>query len=233
MKPWPAAILFDFDGVIVDSEPLHLRGFQQVLAGEGIALSEEQYFADLIGFDDRGAFAQVFRLHGRRLEPAAAHRLEAAKADAVQGMIDRGDFAPLPGVDALIRGLAAHYPLAICSGALRAEIERMLDGIGLRAFFPVIVAAEDVDVGKPDPSGYLLAARQLSAHAGAPLSPADCLVVEDAPTVIRSVRAAGFRAVGVATSYPLSALSEANYALPNLTPDVVRAAIPQLLGVGT
>ena len=228
MSTWPAAILFDFDGVIVNSEPLHLRGFQQVLAGEGIALSDDEYFAQLIGFDDRGAFAHIFGLHGRPLDAATAHRLESTKAATLQRMIDGGEFTALPGVDELVRGLARHYPLAICSGALRAEIERMLDGIGLRSFFPVIVAAEDVTVGKPDPSGYLLTARLLGQRAGRTLSPADCLVIEDAPTVIRRVRDAGFSALGVATSYPIHALSVANYAVGQLTPAEVRAQIPQL-----
>ncbi len=228
MSTWPAAVLFDFDGVIVNSEPLHLRGFQRCWPARASTLSDEQYFAELIGFDDRSALAHIYRLHGRPLDAATARRLEADKAAAIQSMIDRGDFAALPGVDDLVRGLAPHYPLAICSGALRPEIERMLDGIGLRPFFPVIVAAEDVAVGKPDPSGYLLTARLLAEHAGVPLTPADCLVVEDAPTVIRSVRSAGFRAIGVATSYPIGALSDADYAVARLTPAEVRRHLPQL-----
>ena len=229
MTPWPTAVLFDFDGVIVDSEPLHFRGFQQVLAGQGIRLGEDEYYAQLIGFDDRGAFAHLYTLHGRSLDAATARRLESAKAAAVQAMIDGGDFTALPGVDALVRGLAAAgYPMAICSGALRPEIERMLDGIGLRAFFPVIVAAEDVPVGKPDPSGYLLAAHRLAAHAGVTLVPADCLVIEDAPVVIRNVRRVGFRALGVATSHSMEALAGADFAVRQLTPAEVVAQIPQL-----
>ena len=229
MSTWPAAVLFDFDGVIVNSEPLHLRGFQEILAGENITLSEADYYAQLIGFDDRGAFEHVYALLGRKLDQATARRLERDKAAAVQRMIDAGEFTALPGVDDLVRGLAAAgYPLAICSGGLRPEIERMLDGIGLRPFFPVIVAAEDVTVGKPDPSGYLLCARLLADHADVPLTPADCLVVEDAPTVIRSVRAVGFRAIGVATSYPLDALTDAHYAVRDLTPAEVRQHIPTL-----
>ncbi len=224
----PAAILFDFDGVVVDSEPLHLRGFQAVLAGEGITLTDDQYYAELIGFDDRGAFEHIFELHGRTLDPATARRLGATKAAAIQSMIDRGDFTALPGVDDLVRGLAKHYPLAICSGALRAEIEPMLDGIGLRSYFPVIVSAEDVAVGKPDPAGYLLTTRRLGDHAGVDLRPGDCLVIEDAPTVIRRARAAGFRTLGVATSHPIADLSGADHAVRRLTPAEVRAVLPEL-----
>ncbi len=229
MSSWPKALLFDFDGVIVNSEPLHFRGFQEVLAGEGIALAEDEYYAQLIGFDDRGAFAHTFRLHGRALDAATARRLETAKAAAVQAMIDGGDFTALAGVDTFVRCMAAAgYPMAICSGALRSEIERMLDGIGLRSFFPIIVAAEDVTVSKPDPTCYLLTVQRLAAHAGVPLTPADCLVIEDAPTVIHNVQAVGFRALGVATSYPIAALSGADFAVSQLTVAEVASQIPQL-----
>jgi beta-phosphoglucomutase len=229
MTSWPAAVLFDFDGVIVNSEPLHCTGFQQVLAGVGIDLTEDAYYRELIGFDDRNAFAHIFRVLGRPLDEPTARRLVRDKAAAAQRMIDGGDFTALPGVDALVRALAAaHVPRAICSGALRPEIERMLDGIGLREFFPVIVAAEDVTVGKPDPSGYLLTIARLGRHAGVELAPADCLVIEDAPTVIQSVRAAGFRTMGVASSYPLEALSHADYAVARLTPDEVGRHVPEL-----
>jgi len=228
MSTWPAGVLFDFDGVIVDSEPLHLRGFQQVLAGEGIELSGEDYYRNLIGFDDRGAFAHVFHLHGRPLDPTTARRLEGAKAAAVQGMITRGDFSALPGVDELVRGLARHYPLAICSGALREEIELMLEGISLRDCFQVITAAEDVTQAKPHPEGYLKTARLLREQSGLKFGPEDCLVIEDAPTVISAVKAEGFQTLGVATTYPMSALTDADFIVARLTPAEVLKQIPRL-----
>ena len=228
-SPWPAALLFDFDGVIVNSEPLHCRGFQQVLATVGITLSDDEYYRELIGFDDRGAFAHLYAVHNRSLDAATARRLEADKAAAVQAMIDGGTVEPLPGVDELVRTAAeSGYPMAICSAALRPEIERMLDGIGLRPFFPVITSAEDVAVSKPDPSCYLLTVQRLAEHAGVPLTPADCLVIEDAPTVIRNVQQVGFKALGVATSHPIEALAGADYAVRQLTPIEVRAQVPQL-----
>ena len=104
----------------------------------------------------------------------------------------------------------------------------MLEGINLRDCFPVIVAAEDVTIGKPDPQGYLLTTQLLADKAKTPLTPADCLIVEDAPTVIRSVRAVGFRVLAVATSYPLEKLGDAHYAVPSLALDVVKNAVPEL-----
>jgi len=110
----------------------------------------------------------------------------------------------------------------------REEIEAMLEGISLRDCFPVIVAAEDVTIGKPDPQGYLMAIKQLGDRIHRPLKPADCLVIEDAPTVIRSVREVGFPTLGVATSYPLEKLSDANWAVKTLEPGEVKRTVPQL-----
>jgi beta-phosphoglucomutase len=228
MSSWPAAVLFDFDGVIVNSEPLHLRAFQQVLDDERISLTEEQYYSELIGFDDRGAFRRVFELHGRALDPKTFLRLMTRKSEAMRQLIDRRAYAPLPGVEQFIRGLWRDRPLGICSGALREEIELMLEGVALRDCFTVIVSAEDVTRGKPDPQGYLLTAQLLSEKMKRPLKPSDCLVVEDAPTVIRSVRTAGFKVLGVATTYFIDRLADADYATRTLQPSDVLEAVPQL-----
>jgi beta-phosphoglucomutase len=230
MTAWPRAILFDFDGVIVHSEPLHCRGFQRIFAGEGITLTDDEYYRELIGFDDLNAFRHYYAVLGRPLDAATLRRLATEKAAAVDRMIRSGEFTALAGVDQLVRRLAGKVAMAICSGALRSEIEKMLTGIGLREYFPVIVAAEDVTIGKPNPMGYLKTVDLLAARSLPGLAPADCLVIEDAPTVIRSVSAAGFKTMGVATSYGLADLSHAHYAVPDLTPPVVAAAVPSLAG---
>jgi beta-phosphoglucomutase len=228
MSHWPAAVLFDFDGVIVNSEPLHFWAFHEVLRGEQIELSEEEYYRELIGFDDKGAFKHIFAKRGKELDPKTFLRVMTQKSEKMMDLIQARRYHALPGVEEFIRALWWHYPLAICSGALREEIEAMLEGISLRDCFKVIVAAEDVTVGKPDPSGYLMCARQLSEKVKKELQPADCLIVEDAPTVIRSVRGVGFPVIGVATSYPPEKLSEANYVVRDLKLQTVAAAIPEL-----
>jgi len=228
MSSWPLAVFFDFDGVIVNSEPLHFEAFRDVLAREHIDLGEQEYYDELIGFDDRGAFKHIFAKHKRELDPKSSLRVLTRKKEAMQAMIEKRQYAALPGVEELVRGLWRHYPLAICSGALRDEIELMLEGINLRDCFPVIVAAEDVSVGKPSPEGYLLTTRLVAEHNGSHLAPKDCLVIEDAPTVIRSVKAEGFQTLGVATSYPLSALTDAHYSVARLLPAEVLKQIPQL-----
>jgi HAD superfamily hydrolase (TIGR01509 family) len=228
MPDVPQAVLFDFDGVIVNSEPLHFLSFHEVLRGEKIELTEEEYYRELIGFDDRGAFKHVFQAHGRELDPKTFLRVMTQKSEKMMDLIRARKYHTLPGVDEFVRGLWWHYPLAICSGALREEIEAMLEGVALRECFKVIVAAEDVTVGKPDPQGYLMCMEQLGRKVKKTFGPERCLIVEDAPTVIRSVKAVGFRTLAVATSYPVEKLREATYVVKDLKVPTVKAAIPEL-----
>jgi beta-phosphoglucomutase len=221
-------VLFDFDGVIVNSEPLHFWAFNEILRDEGIELAEAEYYRELIGFDDRGAFKHIFAKHGKELDPKTFLRVMTLKSERMMELIQARKYHALPGVEEFIRALWWRYPLAICSGALREEIEAMLEGISLRDCFKVIVAAEDVTIGKPDPSGYLLCAQRLAAKVKRELRPADCLIVEDAPTVIKSVRGVGFPVLAVATSYPAEKLSDANYVVKDLKPATVTAAIAEL-----
>lgn len=225
---WPRAILFDFDGVIVNSEPLHFQAFQQVLREEKIDITEREYYSELIGFDDKGAFRHVFKSHKRELDPKTFLRVMARKSEAMTEAIQARKYTALPGVERFVRGLWRNYPLAICSGALREEIEAMLEGIQLRDCFKVIVAAEDVTVGKPDPQGYLLTTRLLGEKAKVSLTAADCLIIEDAPTVIQSVKKAGFKTLAVATSYPAEQLATANHVVNSLEPAVVVKVLPEL-----
>jgi len=228
MPNWPAAIVFDFDGVIVNSEPLHFLAFSEVLRAEKINLTEEEYYGELIGFDDRGAFRHVFEKRSLPLEPKTLLRVMAVKGRAMRRLIESHKVKPIAGAQELIRALWRNYPLGICSGALRDEIEILLEGVSLRDCFKVIVAAEDVTVGKPDPSGYLLATKLLGESVHKHFHPKDVLVVEDAPTVISAVRAAGFSTLGVAGSYPVGKLTDANYVVSSLAPDEVKKKIPQL-----
>jgi HAD superfamily hydrolase (TIGR01509 family) len=170
----------------------------------------------------------MFAKHNRELDQKTMLRVLTRKSEASREMIENRQYAALPGVEELVRGLWRHYPLAICSGALREEIEPMLEGINLRDCFPVIVSAEDVKKGKPSPEGYLLTVELISKQSGRQLTPKDCLIIEDAPTVIRSVKAEGFQTMGVATSYPIKALSDANYVVTRLTPSEVLKQIPTL-----
>jgi beta-phosphoglucomutase len=234
MPHWPRAVLFDFDGVIVNSEPLHFRAFQEVLKREHIELSESEYYEELIGYDDKNAIRHVFAKHNIPLAPGTFLRVMTKKTEGMMELIRDTPPHALSGVEEFVRGLWRNYPLAVCSGAVREEIEAMLEGVSLRDCFGTIVAAEDVTKGKPDPEGYLLTTRLVSEKMklDKPLKPSDCLIVEDAPAVIRTVKKEGFPVLAVATSYPPSSLGEADWVVESLRPDEVRAKIPQLkLGV--
>ena len=229
MSDWPGAVLFDFDGVLVNSEPLHFQAFREVLAAEKIDLDEEEYYRELIGFDDKGAFRHVYDKRKLELSPKLFLALMTRKSRVMMDLIYRKQFSALPGVEEFVRTLWRRCPLAICSGALREEIEAMLEGISLRDCFGVITAAEDVAVGKPDPAGYLLTVKLVAEKFNKKLEPKDCLIVEDAPTVIKSVRAVGFPVLAVATSYPLEKLADANWKVKTLDPAEVRRAVPRLI----
>lgn len=233
---WPRAVLFDFDGVIVNSEPLHFFAMQEALASEKIELTEDEYYRELIGFDDRGAFRNVYQRRGMTLEPKTLLALLTGKSERMMDLIRRRHFHALPGVEEFVRALWRHVPLAICTGGLREEVEAMLEGVALRDCFQFIVAAEDVTAGKPDPQGYLLCVQQINhrwaerAHGPPqmPLRPVECLVIEDAPTVIRAVKTVGFSTLAVASSYPLMKLAEADYAVKALKIDEVLEQVPTL-----
>lgn len=197
----PKALLFDFDGVIVDSEPLHCQSYLETAAAFNLPLTKEQYYNELIGFDDRGAIAHIYRMFERKLDTQIMASFIEKKSSLSLSLIRAGKYRPLIGVDEFVRSLAERCAMGICSGALRSEIEGMLDGIGLRQFFGVVTAAEDVAIGKPDPSGYILTAKRLGEMIGRELRLGECLVIEDAPTVALRARDAGFAVLGVTTTY--------------------------------
>ena len=225
--------MFDFDGVLVNSEPLHFLAFHEVLHAEKIELSEREYYNEMIGFDDKGAFRHIFAARGRELDPPTFLRVLTRKSEAMMGLIHRRKLEALPGVEQFVRSLWRHCPLGICSGALREEIEVMLQGVALRDCFSVIVSAEDVEVGKPDPRGYVLTAKQLAEKSKRGLKPADCLIVEDAPSVIKNVKSLGYPTLAVASSYSIEKLEEsgADWSVATLAPDEIRKKVPALKGI--
>ena len=207
------AVVFDFDGVIVDSEPLHFQALRESLLPEGIAISRDEYYARYLAFDDRGAIRRVLEDHGIAADVEQMERIATRKVGCFAKVLEQVTF--FPGVRELVRSLAAEMPLGIASGARHAEIDEILTAGGLREPFSVIVGADDVPRTKPDPAPYLTAARQLGAFAPG-LIPADCLAFEDSVPGIASAVAAGMRVVGVAHSYPPGALQTAHHVVESL-----------------
>lgn len=201
------AAIFDFDGVIVDSEPLHFRLFQRLLAEQGVALTRQDYDAVYLGMDDRECFAEALSRHGNA---AALPKVPDLIERKSRLLLEEIAAAPpmLPGAAEFVRALAKSIPLAICSGALRREIEAMLGYAGILSCFVGIVSAEDVSRGKPNPEGFTKALALLNrAQQGTPpLVAASCLVIEDSLAGIEGAKAAGMRCLAVANSYPTDAL---------------------------
>jgi beta-phosphoglucomutase len=211
------ALIFDFNGIIVDDEPIHFELFKRVLAEEGIELTEADYYARYLGFDDRGAFAAAYREHGRSLDEQLLARLIDRKAVYYQNEI-RNKARIFPGVEKLVAALAPAFPLAVASGALRHEIDTILFTAGLLDQFAVIISAEDVDHGKPEPEIFLKALARLNARVenGHPIDAADCLVIEDSKEGIRGARRAGMKCLAVSNSHPAELLQEANVVVRSL-----------------
>jgi beta-phosphoglucomutase len=203
------ALIFDFDGVIVDSEPIHLLCFGKVLRPAGVELKREDYYSKYLGYDDHDCFAAALRDHGLRAEEEQIARMIEAKSRLVQETYSAGVPA-LPGSAELVRLAAgAKVPLAICSGALRDEIEQAARAIGVWGLFATVVAARDVTRGKPDPEGYRLALERLCAATGRGLRAEACVVVEDSAAGIDAARGAGMKVLAVTNSYPPEILTRA------------------------
>ncbi len=250
------AVIFDFDGVITDSEILHFRAFNAVLAPYSFQLTKPEYYRTYLGMSDADCFRAL--IAEGRLRASPADRVEGVGLpNAKQGVGDpvppseRGQACPEPGErdardTALVKSLgqqktrlfeklaktegkiiegvreflgmlsAAQVPIAICSGALRAEIELILEEGSLRKYFDVIVSAEEVERGKPDPEGFLLALEKLNDLWPEPITAERCIVIEDSHWGLKAAKAAGMRSIAVTNSYDAAQLRQADRVVARL-----------------
>jgi HAD superfamily hydrolase (TIGR01509 family) len=212
------AVIFDCDGVLVDTEPIHYKAFQRLLAPLGLDYSYDVYVERYIGYDDREAFLEAFREAGRSIDADELSKLIQAKSEALEQIVAKG-ISTFPGLVSLVRELLSHRaPLAVASGSLRHEIRLYLRYLGFEDAFPVIVAADDVRQSKPDPETYILALERLKQTPGlVDLNPQCCAAIEDTPAGVESARGAGLFVVGVTHSVPASELSKADIVVDSLT----------------
>jgi beta-phosphoglucomutase len=201
------AIVFDFDGVIADSERLHLRAYQDVLTPRGLPLSERDYYDRYLGYDDVGVVRTLSQDRGVTLDEGEMATLIARKGERYDELAAAGEML-YPGAADFIRAAAAVVPIAIASGALTHEIEEILDRAGLRQLFPVIVGADQTARSKPHPEPYLTAFARLRAHAGRPLEPWRSVAIEDSKWGLVSARGADLRLVAVTNTYSAAELRE-------------------------
>lgn len=208
------AILFDFNGVLVDDEPIHLEMFQRVLGEEGVSLTAGDYYARYLGLDDRSCFAAVLTAAGEQPSVPRLMRLITRKSSYYRERIREQGYPLFPGAAELVRELAAAgRMLGVVSGALRDEVEGALRQAGLRDLFKVLITAEDVAEGKPAPEGYLRALEDLNSVPPLPerlIHPHEVLAVEDSPAGLAAAAEVGFVTLGVAQSFPAARLRDAD-----------------------
>lgn len=201
----PKAILLDFNGVVINDEPLHAKLMEDVLLSENLRPKAEDYWTVGLGRSDRDGLCELFAARGRILDDKTCDRLIAQKSAAYLAMLTTLDDLPIyPGLpDFLAQVQAAQLPVAIVSEAVNAEIEAVLERAQLRSAVRVIVGATDCPTQKPDPAPYQLAIQRLNElDPTLNLTPADCLAVEDTYPGIAAAKQAGIPVAGVAHTHP-------------------------------
>ena len=208
------AILFDFNGVLVDDEPIHLELFQRVFGEEGIELTSERYYRELLGFDDRDCFRAVLRSVGEEATVQRVAGLIDRKARYYRERIEEGGVPFFPGAAELVGGaIEAGLMLGVVSGALRWEVESALLQANLLAGFKILVTAEDVTAGKPSPQGYVRGLEGMNVLPPLPeriVHPHEVIAIEDSPAGLQAARDASLVTVAVGHTYERELLSGAD-----------------------
>ena len=218
------AVIFDFDGVITDSEILHLRAFNRVLAQYGIEITTKDYYKDYLGLTDFECFKLVTDKSQLQLDRQQIKNLIKQKT-RIFGELAKTEGRTIEGVRDFLEMLKQNnVPMAICSGALLSEIALILEEARLRPFFAVIVSAEQVKKGKPDPEGPLLTLQKLNrivspaqARIQNPILPNQCIVIEDSHWGLEAAKAAGMHTIAVTNSYDADQLAVAEKIIDHLS----------------
>lgn len=213
------AVVFDFDGVLSDSEPLHLRAYQEVLFPLGAELTRDEYYTQLLGYNDEDCFRIVAQQRGWALGEAQIAALVAEKAHVFERIIETSDML-YAGAAECVRRMAAEFPLGIASGALKGEIVSILRRAGLEQHFRFIVGSGDTPNSKPSPDPYIRAAE---LHG---VAPRECVAIEDSYWGLESARLAGLRTVAITHTYPAGQLGTPDRivgSLDEFTPELVRS----------
>jgi beta-phosphoglucomutase len=212
------AIIFDFNGVILDDEPMHFQSMRDAVADVGILITREEYWEKYLPLDDMRCLEAISINHRVTLTTEMRAAILKRKSGFYHKLLS-DKFPLFPGSAEMVRSASQKYPLALASGASRKEIETALQATDLMDCFRVIVAAEDFTLGKPHPESFLLALRGLNKVLDGTMPailPGECLVVEDSVSSIEGARAAGMMCLAVANSYPAIDLQHANRVVSSL-----------------
>ena len=203
------AVILDFDGVITDSEILHLRAFNRVLAQYGIEITTKDYYKEYLGLTDVDCFKLLIHKGLLEAEQQQIENLVKQKNLIFEEMA-KTEGQIIKGVRDFLQMLKENnVPMAICSGAVRAEIELILEQARLRPFFEVIVSTEQVRKGKPHPEGFLLTLQELNSNVTDPILPNQCIAIEDSHWGLEAAKAAGMHTIAVTNSYDAEQLKMA------------------------
>lgn len=209
------AVLFDFNGVIINDEPIHEKLIEQLLIEENLRPKRGEYRQYCLGRSDRACLNDILIRRGRFVSDAVLNGLIARKTQAYQSQLQAIETLPIfPGLEDFILKLqAAGIKLAVVTGALRGELELVLNKTNLAQYFSASVTADEVKASKPAPDGYLLAVERLNQiYPDLNLQPSECLVIEDTQAGITAAKRAGMDVVGIAHTYPFHMLQrQANW----------------------
>jgi len=215
------AVLFDFNGVIINDEPLHDKLLEKILLEENLRMKPGEFWEVCLGRSDRTCLSELLNRRGRVVSEEYLTDLITRKSRYYQAELEKIEKLPTyPGLEDFIYQIrSAHLPMAVVSGARRAEIEMVLNRINLADHFPVIVAGDDITTSKPEPDGYLLAVDRLNEKfPDLKLQPAECLAIEDTFAGVEAAKRAGMQVVGLATSYPFHMMQRcSNWAVDYFT----------------
>jgi beta-phosphoglucomutase len=213
------SIIFDMDGVICDSEPLHMQAFQEILKGQGVMITDQEYYDKYLAHDDRGSFESALRAHDRPLtDLKSMNALLSAKARAFDELM-REHMVIYPGADVFVKKASQKYSLALASGARRLEVEYVLKKAKIRDIFAAIVSADEVKYGKPQPESFeraLQLLNEMRLDGTREIMASETLVIEDSPRCIHTAKGLGMKTVGMATSYKPEDLKEADLVIDSL-----------------
>ncbi len=200
------AVIFDFDGVVADSEALHYEALNTIFKRFGVDIPKEEHWATYLGYTDLENIEAVNQDYDMGLDDAAIQQ-QIAEKKVIFDELARTDAVIIDGVAEFIGVLVENnVRIAICSGALRSDIDLMLEEAEFKEAFEIIVTADDVTHGKPDPEGYRLALEKLNTLTNTQIQPAECIVIEDSHWGLEAAAAAGMNPIAVTNSYPADQL---------------------------
>jgi beta-phosphoglucomutase len=227
------AIFLDFNGVIINDEPIHKELIEEIILGENLRPQEDEFKELCLGRSDRACLQDILARRGRFVSDSYLDRLVQTKTLNYQQKIASLKNIPIyPEIPLFLSKLKEKGLLiGLVSGALRSEVELILSKSNLLEYFDVIVAGDEIQSSKPSPEGYLTAIERMKIeHFSINLKPFNCLAIEDTPAGIQAAKSAGIQVIGITNTYPMHMLQRlANWTLDYLE-DLEFDRVSQVLG---